>query len=132
MTSKFYSSIANGLKLKVRTFWVFIPTFLEVTEKNLVVGFALYCICYFISKWCYLFYYIPSLWFQLNHFPKKVNFTQDVSLAKHRGKSSLLVCSVLNIFQNSKKNIHDGVFCSKALGPQFTSLNWMYSINIVS
>ena len=35
---KFYSSVAKGLKLKVRKFWGLIPTFAEVAEKKLVVG----------------------------------------------------------------------------------------------
>ena len=32
---KFYNSVAKGLKLKVRTFWGLIPTFLEVTGEKL-------------------------------------------------------------------------------------------------
>ena len=35
---KFYISVANGLKLKVRKFWGLIPTFVEVTEEKLVGG----------------------------------------------------------------------------------------------
>ena len=31
---KFYTSVAKGLKLKVRKFWGLIPTFVEVTGKN--------------------------------------------------------------------------------------------------
>ena len=34
---KFYTSVAKGLKLKVK-FWGLIPTFAEVTEENLVGG----------------------------------------------------------------------------------------------
>ena len=37
MTSKFYTSVVEGLKLKVRKFWVLIPTFVEVTGEKLVV-----------------------------------------------------------------------------------------------
>ena len=33
---KFYTSVAQGLKLKVRKFWGLIPTFTEVTEQKLV------------------------------------------------------------------------------------------------
>ena len=35
---KFYTSVAIGLKLKVRKFWELIPTFVEVTGKKLVGG----------------------------------------------------------------------------------------------
>ena len=35
---KFYTSVAKGLKLKVRKFWGLIPTFLEVTGEKLVGG----------------------------------------------------------------------------------------------
>ena len=35
---KFYSSVAKGLKLKVRQFWGLIPTFAEVTEEKQPVG----------------------------------------------------------------------------------------------
>ena len=35
---KFYTSLANRLKLKVRKFWGLIPTFLEVTGEKLVGG----------------------------------------------------------------------------------------------
>ena len=35
---KFYTSVAKGLKLKVRKFWELIPTFVEVTGKKLVGG----------------------------------------------------------------------------------------------
>ena len=31
---KFYTSVAKGLKLKVRKFWRLIPTFVEVTGEN--------------------------------------------------------------------------------------------------
>ena len=34
----FYTSVAKGLKLKVRKFWGVIPTFVEVTRKRLVGG----------------------------------------------------------------------------------------------
>ena len=34
----FYTSMAKGLKLKVRNFWMLIPTFAEVTEEKLVGG----------------------------------------------------------------------------------------------
>ena len=36
---KFYTSVAKGLKLKVRKFWGLIPMFVEVTEEKLVGGF---------------------------------------------------------------------------------------------
>ena len=35
---KFYTSVAEGSKLKGRKFWGLIPTFAEVTEENLVGG----------------------------------------------------------------------------------------------
>ena len=35
---KFYTSVAKGLKLKVRKFWGLIPTFVEVTREKLVGG----------------------------------------------------------------------------------------------
>ena len=35
---KFYTSVAKGLKQKVRTFWRLIPTFAEVTGEKLVEG----------------------------------------------------------------------------------------------
>ena len=35
---KFCTSVAKGLKLKVRKFWGLIPTFVEVTGKKLVGG----------------------------------------------------------------------------------------------
>ena len=35
---KFYTSVAKGLKLKVRKFWGLIPTFVEVTGERLVGG----------------------------------------------------------------------------------------------
>ena len=38
MALKFYTSVAKGLKLKFRNFWVLILTFLEVTKKKLVGG----------------------------------------------------------------------------------------------
>ena len=38
MVLKFYTSVAKGLKLKVRKFCGLIPTFVEVTGKNLLVG----------------------------------------------------------------------------------------------
>ena len=37
MNLQFYTSVAKGLKLKVRKFWGLIPTFTEVTEEKLVV-----------------------------------------------------------------------------------------------
>ena len=38
MNLKFYTSVAKGLKLKVRKFWELIPTFVEVTGGKLVGG----------------------------------------------------------------------------------------------
>ena len=38
MALKFYTSVAKGLKLKVRKFWGLIPTFVEVTREKLVGG----------------------------------------------------------------------------------------------
>ena len=35
----FYTSVAKGVKLKVRKFWGVIPRFLEVTGEKLVGGF---------------------------------------------------------------------------------------------
>ena len=35
---KFYTNVANGLKLKVRKFWGLILTFVEVTGEKLVGG----------------------------------------------------------------------------------------------
>ena len=35
-TLKFYTSVAKGLKLKMRKFWMLIRTFVEVTGENLV------------------------------------------------------------------------------------------------
>ena len=35
---KFYTSMAKGLKLKVRKFWGLIPTFVEVKGEKLVGG----------------------------------------------------------------------------------------------
>ena len=34
----FYTSLSEGLKLKVRKFWGLIPTFVEVTGEKLVGG----------------------------------------------------------------------------------------------
>ena len=39
----FYSSVAKGLKLKVRKFWELIPTFVEVTKEKLVGGLFVPC-----------------------------------------------------------------------------------------
>ena len=36
MVLKFYSSVAKGLKLKVIKLWGLVPTFREITGKNLV------------------------------------------------------------------------------------------------
>ena len=38
MVLKLYTSVAKGLKLKFRKFWVLIPMFLEVTGGKLVRG----------------------------------------------------------------------------------------------
>ena len=38
MNLKFYTSVAKGLKLKVRKFWGLIPTLVEVTGEKLVGG----------------------------------------------------------------------------------------------
>ena len=38
MNLVFYTSMGKGLKLKASKFWGLIPTFLEVTEENLVGG----------------------------------------------------------------------------------------------
>ena len=38
MALKFYTSVAKGLKLKLRKFWCLIPTFVEVTGEKLVWG----------------------------------------------------------------------------------------------
>ena len=38
MAFKFYTSVAKGLKLKVRKFCGLIPTFVVVTGEKLVVG----------------------------------------------------------------------------------------------
>ena len=35
---KFYTSVAKGLKQKVKKFWGLIPTFVEVTREKLVEG----------------------------------------------------------------------------------------------
>ena len=35
MALKFYTSVAKGLKLKIRKLWELIPTFVEVTGKKL-------------------------------------------------------------------------------------------------
>ena len=39
---KFYTSVAKGLKLKVRKFWALFPTFVEVTGGKLVGGLFWY------------------------------------------------------------------------------------------
>ena len=39
---KFYTSVAKGLKLKVRKFWGLIPTFVEVTGEKLA-GCGAFC-----------------------------------------------------------------------------------------
>ena len=36
--AKFKTSVAKGLKLKIRKFWGVIPMFVEVTEEKLVGG----------------------------------------------------------------------------------------------
>ena len=41
MAFKFYTSVAKGLKLKVRKFCGLIPTFVVVTGEKLVVGLLL-------------------------------------------------------------------------------------------
>ena len=38
MALKIYTSVANGLNLKARKFWVLIFTFVEVTGEKLVGG----------------------------------------------------------------------------------------------
>ena len=38
MNLTFYTSVAKGLKLKVRRFWGLVRTFVEVTEEKLVAG----------------------------------------------------------------------------------------------
>ena len=38
VTLKFYTSVAKGLKPKVRKFWRLIPTFVEITGEKLVAG----------------------------------------------------------------------------------------------
>ena len=35
---KFYTSVAKGLKVKVKKFWGLIPTFVEVIGENMVEG----------------------------------------------------------------------------------------------
>ena len=40
MALKFYTSVAKGLKLKVRKFWGLTPAFVEVTGKKLVGGLS--------------------------------------------------------------------------------------------
>ena len=35
---KFYTNVAKELKLKIRKFWVLIPTFVEVTGEKLIKG----------------------------------------------------------------------------------------------
>ena len=39
---KFYTSVAKGLKRKVRKFWGLIPSFVQVTGKNLEWGGGLF------------------------------------------------------------------------------------------
>ena len=38
MNLKFYTSVAKGLKLRLKTFWRLIPKFAEVTRDKLVEG----------------------------------------------------------------------------------------------
>ena len=38
MALKFYTSVAKGLKLKVRKFWELTPIFVEITGEKLVGG----------------------------------------------------------------------------------------------
>ena len=38
MSRKFYNSVAERLKLKVRKFWGLIATFVDVTAEKLVAG----------------------------------------------------------------------------------------------
>ena len=38
MNLKFYTSVAKGLKVKVRKFLELVPTFVEVTRENLIGG----------------------------------------------------------------------------------------------
>ena len=40
MARRFYSSVAKGLKIKIRKFWVLIPTFGEVLGEKLVGGWG--------------------------------------------------------------------------------------------
>ena len=42
MALKFYTTVAKGLKVKIRTFLGLIPTFTEVTGKKLKGGGALF------------------------------------------------------------------------------------------
>ena len=55
---KFYTSVAKGLKLKVRKFWELIPTFVEVAGEKLVKGMGAISsnvcreVVEFISYWC--------------------------------------------------------------------------------
>ena len=42
MALKFYTSVAEGLKIKIKKFWWLIPTFVEVTGEKLVRG--LFCL----------------------------------------------------------------------------------------
>ena len=53
---KFYTSVAKGLKLKVRKFLGLIPTFLEVTGEKLVGGGGgiLFCPPFWIGSKCLL------------------------------------------------------------------------------
>ena len=41
MTLKFYTSLAKGLKLKVRKFWKLTPTFVEVARSKPAGGVTL-------------------------------------------------------------------------------------------
>ena len=38
MNLKFYTSVAKGMKLKVKKFYELVPTFVEVTGEELVGG----------------------------------------------------------------------------------------------
>ena len=49
MALKFYTSVAKGLKLKIRKLWELIPTFVEVTGKKLE-GVAFSALKHFIDK----------------------------------------------------------------------------------
>ena len=50
MTLKFYTSVAKGLKLKVRKFCGLSPAFVEVTEKKLVEGGPFYSPPLFLNR----------------------------------------------------------------------------------